>query len=160
MSANKKESKKKTEIIPRSPTGALFSFDEFDDFFDEFLKRRWPRLLDWGSPGALDRSFPKVDILDCDNAIEVQATLPGVNKEDLEVSINNHSLTIRASIKEEKKEKGKYFRREITRGEFQRTVSLPENVDNEHVKASFKDGLLKVKIAKTEKSNRKSIDIK
>lgn len=160
MSANKKESKKTTGIVPSPSTGGLFSFDEFDDFFDEFLTRRWPRLLDWGAPGALERGFPKVDILDCDTEIEVQAALPGVNKEDLEVSINNHSLTIRASIKEEKKEEGKYFRREITRGEFQRTVTLPENVDSEHVKASFKDGLLKVKIPKTEKSNRKTIDIK
>lgn len=159
MSAKEKETKKGTEIMPQS-SGGLLSFDEFDDFFDNFLSRRWPRLLDLGYPGGLEKGFPKVDIIDHDNEIEVQAALPGVKKEDLDVSINNQTITIRASTKEEKKEEGKYFRREITRGEFQRTLSLPENVDNEHVAASFKDGILKVTIPKTEKSKRKSIEIK
>ncbi len=174
MSAKEKESKKGTEIMPQS-SGGLLSFDEFDDFFDNFLSRRWPRLLDLGYPGGLEKGFPKVDIIDHDHEIEVQAALPGVKKEDLDVSINNQTITIRASTKEEKKEEGKYFRREITRGEFhpgkyfrreitrgefQRTLSLPENVDNEHVAASFKDGILKVTIPKTEKSKRKSIEIK
>jgi HSP20 family protein len=159
MSAKEKESKKATEIMPQS-SGGLLSFDEFDDFFDNFLSRRWPRLLDLGYPGGLEKGFPKVDIIDHDHEIEVQAALPGVKKEDLDVSINNQTITIRASTKEEKKEEGKYFRREITRGEFQRTLSLPENIDNEQVTASFKDGILKVTIPKTEKSKRKSIEIK
>ena len=100
-----------------------------------------------------------MDIIDHDTEIEVQAALPGVKKEDLDVSINNQTITIRTSTKEEKKE-GKYFRREITRGEFQRTLSLPDNVDEANAKASFKDGILKVTIPKTEKSKRKTIEIK
>ena len=87
--------------------------------------------------------------------------MPGVKKEDLNVTINNQTITIRISTKEEKKEeKGKYFRREITRGEFQRTVSLPDNVDDENAKASFNDGILTVTIPKTEKSKRKTVEIK
>lgn len=140
----------------------MLSFDEFDNFFDAFLSRRWPRLLDWNFPAGFDRGFPKIDILDHDNEIEVQAALPGIKKEDLDVTINNQTITIRTSTKEEKKEaeKGKYFRREITRGEFQRTVSLPDNVDDANAKASFKDGILTVTIPKTEKSKRKTIEIK
>ncbi|MEI7994647.1 MAG: Hsp20/alpha crystallin family protein [Methylococcaceae bacterium] len=80
-----------------------------------------------------------MDNLDHDNEIEVQAELPGVKKEE---------------------EKGKYFRSEITRGEFQRTVSLPDNVDDANAKASFKDGILTVTLPKTEKSKRKTIEIK
>lgn len=162
MSNNKKESKKTTEVMPSAPAGSLFAFDEFDNFFDDFLSRKWPRLLDWNFPSGLDRGLPKIDIIDHDNEIEVQAALPGVKKEDLDVTINNQTITIRASTKEEKKEeeKGKYFRREITRGEFQRTVSLPNNVDDENAKASFKDGILTVTIPKTEKSKRKTIEIK
>jgi HSP20 family protein len=101
-------------------------------------------------------------IIDHDNEIEVQAALPGVKKEDLDVTINNQTITIRASTKEEKKEeeKGKYFRREIARGEFQRTVSLPDNVDDENAKASFNDGILTVTFPKTEKSKRKTIEVK
>ncbi len=156
--------KKSSELIPKTSLGGLMSFDEFDNFFDDFLSRRWPRLLDWNMPALNlpELNFPKVDILDHDNDIEVQAALPGVKKEDLDVSINNQTITIRTSTKEEKKEeeKGKYFRREITRGEFQRTLSLPDNVDGDKAKASFKDGILKVTIPKTEKSKRKSVEIK
>ncbi|MFZ2449459.1 MAG: Hsp20/alpha crystallin family protein [Methylovulum miyakonense] len=101
-----------------------------------------------------------MDIIDHDNEIEIQAALPGVKKEDLEVSINNQTLTIRTSTKEEKKEEGKYFRREITRGEYQRTLSLPNNVDNENTSATFNDGILKVVIPKTATSKRKNIEIK
>ena len=95
------------------------------------------------------------------NATE-PAALPGVKKEDLDVTINNQTITIRTSTREEKKEEeqGKYFRREITRGEFQRTLSLPDNVDDANAKASFKDGILTVNIPKTEKSKRKTIEIK
>jgi HSP20 family protein len=160
MSANEKESKKSTDITPVSTRGSLTSFDEFDHFFDDFLSRRWPRLFDWNLPSRIEQAFPKVDIIDHDNEIEVQAALPGVKKEDLDVTINNQSISIRATTREEKKEEGKYFRREITRGEFQRVVSLPDNVDNDNAKATFKDGILKVTIPKTEKSERKSIEIK
>ncbi|MGR8999726.1 MAG: Hsp20/alpha crystallin family protein [Gammaproteobacteria bacterium] len=159
MKNNEKE-KKGTDVIPSTPAGSLFSFDEFDNFFDDFLLRKWPRLVDWNVPAAFERGFPKVDIIDHDNEIEVQAALPGVKKEDLDVSINNQTITIRTSTKEEKKEEGKYYRREITRGEFQRTLSLPDNVDEANAKASFKDGILKVTIPKTEKSKRKTIEIK
>lgn len=153
--------KKGSELSPKASLGGLMSLDEFDNLFDDFLSRKWPRLLDWNVPNLPEISIPKVDVLDHDNEIEVQAALPGVKKEDLEVSINNQTITIRSSTKEEKKEgeKGKYFRREISHGEFQRTLSLPNNVDGDKAKASFKDGILKVTIPKTEKSKRKSIEI-
>lgn len=154
-------SKEGSELMPKSPLGGLMSFDEFDNFFDDFLSRRWPRLLDWNMPNLSESDFPRVDILDHDNDVEVQAALPGVKKEDLEVSVTDQAITIRTSTKEEKKEeeKGKYFRREIAQGQFQRTVSLPENVDGEKANASFKDGILKVTIPKTEKSKRRNIEI-
>ncbi|MCK9395167.1 MAG: Hsp20/alpha crystallin family protein [Methylobacter sp.] len=154
--------KKGSELLPKTSGSGLMSFDEFDHFFDDFLSRRWPGLLNWNMPALPEISFPKVDILDHGNDIEVQAALPGVKKEDLDVSINNQTITIRTTTKEEKKEggKSKYFRREITRGEFQRTLSLPGNVDGENAKASFKDGILKVTIPKTEKSKRKTIEVK
>jgi HSP20 family protein len=90
----------------------------------------------------------------------VQAALPGVKKEDVDVTINNQIITIRTSTKAEKKEEGKYFRHEIVRGEYQRTLSLPDNVDEDNAKATFKDGILKVIIPKTKKGKRKSIEIK
>jgi HSP20 family protein len=157
---NDKDTKK--DITSTPSTGGLISFDEFDSFFDDFLSRRWPRVFDWNLPsmGTLEKSFPKVDIIDHENEIEVQAALPGVKKEDLDVTVNNQAITIRTSTKEEKKEEGKYFRREITRGEYQRTLSLPNYVDSDNAKASFKDGILKVTIPKVDKGKRKSVEIK
>jgi len=156
-----KTTKQDPEPLAKSSLGGLMSFDEFDHFFDDFLSRRWPRLLDWNVSSLPEIGFPKVDIIDHDDNIEIQAALPGVKKEDLEVSIANQTVTIRTSSKEEKKEggKGKYFCREITQGECQRTLSLPANVDGDKAKASFKDGLLKVTVPKTEKGKRKSIEI-
>ncbi len=162
MSTKEVKTTKKSELLPKSPLGSLFSFDEFDHFFDDFLSRRWPRVLDWNVSNLSESSFPRVDIIDHDNNIEVQAALPGVKKEDVEVSIKNQTITIRASSKEEKKEetKDKYFRREISRGEFQRILALPGNVDDEKATATFKEGILTVSIPKTEISKRKNIDIK
>lgn len=158
---NKEQKAEKTPIVPTPSTGGLLSLEEFDSFFDNFLSRKWPRLLDWNFPVTLERGFPKVDILDHDNEIEVQAALPGMAKDNVEVSISGQSITIRACTKEEKKEEeGRYFHREITCGEFQRTLSLPENVDGDKATASFKDGILKVTIPKTEESKRKNIEIK
>lgn len=108
---------------------------------------------------GLEAGMPKVDIIDHDNEIEVHAALPGVKKEDLDISVNNQTLTIHTKSKEEKKEEGKYYRREITCGEYQRSLSLPDNVDGENAKASFKDGILTVTLPKTEKSKRKTIEI-
>ena len=151
---------KKSELLPKS-TGSFFSFDEFDHFFDDFITRRWPRLMDWNAPTLTQANFPRVDIIDHENDIEVKAALPGVKKEDIDVSIINQTITIRASCKEEKKEekKGKYFRREISQGEYQRTLSLPEYINDEKAKAYFKDGLLSITIPKTEKAKRKAITI-
>lgn len=161
MKHNEKEEKKNTGVTPLASGGNVMSFDDFDNFFDDFLSRRWPRLLDWNFPNlGVEKGFPKVDIIDHDSEIEVQAALPGVKKENLDVTINNQTITIRTSTKEEKKEEGKYFRREITKGEYQRTLSLPDYVDYDNAKASFKDGILTVTIPKTEKGKRKSIEIK
>ena len=158
---SKNEISTNTESSPISSKTGLLSFDDFDHFFNDFLSNRWPRLLDWNTPNLSPTSFPRVDIIDHDQAIEVQAALPGVKKEEVNVSIHHQTITIRTSSKEEKKEEepGKYFRREISRGEFQRTLSLPDNIEDEQATASFKDGILTVTIPKTEKSKNKCIEI-
>lgn len=163
MNAKNKELKESTEVLaPRSPFANLLSYNEFDNFFEDFLSRRWLLPLGENFSTLQGRGFPKVDVIDYDDKIEIQAALPGVNKDAVEVSINNHLITIRASSKKEKKseEKGKYFRQEIIRDEFQRTLSLPDNVDTDNVNAQFNDGILKITIPKTEKSKSKNIEIK
>lgn len=156
-------------IAKTSPSASLSSgliaFDDLDRWFDNLLSRRWLQP-DWKFPNwpekelSLSRNFPKVDVIEHDNEIKVQAALPGVKKEDLDVSIDNQMITIHASCKQEEETKNEnYYCREINRGEFKRTLSLPTQVDGEKAKASFKDGILDITIPKSEQSKRKSIEI-
>jgi HSP20 family protein len=150
-----------SELSSKSSPEGILSFDELDDFFDDFLARRWPLKPGWNAPRFAKTNALRVDILEHENDIEVQAALPGVKKEDIEILINHQTITIRSSSKEEIKEeeKGKYCRREIMRGEFQRTLSIPDNIDGDKAEASFQNGILKVVIPKSKKNNRKIIEI-
>ena len=160
MKNSERNVQRSSELMPSSPAGGLRSFDKFDDFFDDFISRRMPRLLDWNRPALLETGFPRINMLDHDNDIEVQVAVPGVKKEELDVSINNQTITIRTAKREkQEEEKGRYFRHEIMRGEFQRSLSLPVNVDGDKAQASFRDGILKVTIPKAEQSKRKTIEI-
>jgi HSP20 family protein len=86
--------------------------------------------------------------------------VPGVEKKDLDISVGEDSVTIKGSTsKEEKEEKGDYYRREISRGSFIRTVALPATVDGTKAKASFKDGMLELTLPKTEKAKRHSVKL-
>lgn len=155
----------KTSSEPSSPSSSLIAFDDLDRWFDNLLSRRWLQP-DWKIPSwperefSLSKNIPKVDVIEHDNEIKVQAALPGVKKEDLDVSIDDQMVTIRASCKQEEETKNEnYYCREINRGEFQRTLSLPTQVDGEKAKASFKDGILDITIPKSEQSKRRSIEI-
>lgn len=165
MAEKQKETEKAggQELAPRS--GWLSPFEEFDRFFDEFTGR-WPSLFrrEWPAFPQLRPPFegrwPKVDVIDREAEIVVRAELPGVKKDDLDVTLTDSTVTIKASTqKEEKEEKGQYYRREMTRGEFQRVVALPQEVDSDAAKASFKDGVLELVMPKLKKTPRKSIKV-
>ena len=103
---------------------------------------------------------PKVDVIDRDNEVVVKAELPGVDKKDLDISVTRNSVTIKGSTShEEKEEKGNVYRREISRGSYSRTLSLPAEVKEEQAKAKFKDGILELTMPKVEKSKRRSIKV-
>jgi HSP20 family protein len=169
-SKESKENKESRDIVSKASdieTGrGLMAFDDLDRWFEDMLSRRWlnpfdvkfPRIPTMNFPLGMD--MPKVDIIESDNEIKVHAALPGVKKEDIDVTLTNQTVTIRSSSKQEvKKESGEYFRREISRGEFQRTMPLPAQVDSDKAKASFKDGILEIVLPKMEKTQRKSIEI-
>jgi len=104
--------------------------------------------------------MPSVDVLDHDDHLLVRAEIPGVNKEDLKVSISDNVLTIKGDTKrEDKKESGDYFRHEISRTSFARSVTLPVAVDASKVSAALTDGMLEVTIGKAEASKRRSVKV-
>lgn len=159
MTSNPKTQTSGSELQTSETTNPLISFDDLDSFFDEFLSRKWPRLLEWNFPLGMEKTWPKLDVIDHDKELEIQAALPGIKKQDLEIAINNHCLTIKASNQQDKTTEGKYYRREICRGSLQRTISLPANIDENKADASFSDGILKITIPKTASSTIKTIAI-
>jgi HSP20 family protein len=144
-------------------------FEEMDRMFDRLLEGFGPRWLrpfrgewPWGleAEGRLEHRLPRVDVIDREEAVVVRAELPGVDKKDLDVSMTENTVTIRATTHhEEKEETGDYHRSEILRGEFLRTIPLPVAVDGEKAKAAFKDGLLEVTLPKAEVAKRRAITV-
>ncbi|MEN8169669.1 MAG: Hsp20/alpha crystallin family protein [Pseudomonadota bacterium] len=164
--AKNKVAKKEDSEVPverEIPARALSPFEEMDRMFDGFFPHRWMQPFRWEMPQwpeLSDLKVPKVDIIDRDTEIVVKAELPGVEKDDIDVSMTDNSVTIKGSTShEEKEEKGNYYRSEITRGSFSRTVALPSDVDADKARAAFNDGILELTIPKVEKSHRKNITV-
>lgn len=104
---------------------------------------------------------PLVDIIEDDKEYVIKAELPEVNKGDVKVTLENGLLTITGERKFEKEEKGKrYHRVERAYGSFVRCFALPDDTDNAKVNAEFKDGVLKVRVAKSEHARPKQIEVK
>ena len=161
----KKESKQ--ELQKAEPRRAVSPFEEMDRMFEDFFSRGWMRPFrwEWPSLGEMAKPFegkiPKVDVIERDEEVVVKAEIPGVEKKDLDVSVTENSVTIKGTIsREAKEEKGDYYRCEISRGAYARTVGLPSYVDADKAKATFKDGVLELTLPKVEKSKRRSIEIK
>jgi len=97
--------------------------------------------------------MPAVDISETDTAYLVKAEIPGVNKEDVKVTMQDGMLTIQGERKQEKEEKGRKFHRiERSYGSFARSFRVPGDADENSVKAEFKDGMLNVTLAKSGKA--------
>lgn len=130
----------------------------FDDFFKGFdlvsLRR------EQGHSGFFS---PSVDIKENDKEVSIKAELPGMDENDIEVSLTNDALTIKGEKKEEKEEKHKdYYRMERSYGSFSRTISLPNGIDSQKADAVFKKGVLTITVPKTAeaKAKVKKIEVK
>lgn len=106
------------------------------------------------------QGFPKIDLIDRDKELVVKVELPGIDKKDIDVSISNNCLIIKAqTCHEDKEEKGDYLRQETTQREFYRSIALPANVEDDNIVSTFKNGLLELTIPKAKDSHRKKINI-
>ena len=114
---------------------------------NSFSNENFPDVFSSGSFGKI----PKMDVVDRDKEIFVKAELPGFDKKDLDISISNNQLNIKAkSSHEEKEENGDYLKREISKSEVYRSVLLPADVEEEKIKTSYKNGVLELTIPKQE----------
>lgn len=133
---------------------------EMEDLFDRYTRAvGWPRggqdlvkTNDWS---------PRVDITESDKEFVIKAELPDVDRKDVKVSVDNGVLTIQGERKQEKEEKGKKFHRvERFYGSFTRRFALPDNVNENKIKANCKDGVLTLEIPKTAKAKTTSVAVK
>jgi HSP20 family protein len=126
-------------------------------------------LDDWFKNDTfLDNDFfskdwtPAVNIIEKNNEYEVEMVLPGMNKEDIQVHAENGILQVKGETKSEKEEKDRrYTRREFSHSSFERSFRLPENADEDDIKASYHSGILRLEIKKTHvaKLSKKDISI-
>ena len=143
-------------LIRWRPTRNLESVQDevnrvFESFFNAPMRRRGEDVGGW---------YPDVDIVESKDNIEVQVDLPGMEKDDIKVSVEDSVLTIKGERKAMKEEKEKnYHQIERTCGTFTRSFSLPTSVEGERIKANYKNGVLKIDLPKAEAVKPKEIPI-
>lgn len=135
------------------------AFDQLTNLRDE-INRLFESPVENGSSSAFNSWAPTLDVYEDKDNLIVRAELPGMNKEDIEISLHDNAITISGERKNEKKyEHGKTSREERFFGRFTRSISLPKQVDGSRVKASYKDGLLTVTLPKAEEAKPRQIQI-
>lgn len=131
------------------------------------LHNRFNRLMDdpffrtdRDSTEDMGTWYPVVDMFENDDSFVIKAELPGMGKDDIVVDVKDRVLTLKGerNYDNEVKEEN-YYRRERSYGKFQRTFSLPADVDADKIKADFKDGLLKIEVPKPTEQKPKQITI-
>jgi len=127
-----------------------------DQLFDQGFSRPWRLLENSENQGA---GFP-VEISETNEGIRVKAALPGVRPEDVEITVANDVLTIRAQHMEETEDQQRtYYRREMAYGGLNRSFSLPTSVDSDRAEAKFDNGMLVLFLPKAESMRPKQIKI-
>ena len=135
-------------------------FDPFPANLDEFFKGTFlqPIRFDIGEP----EMQIKVNVTRGDGAYAVEAEMPGVKKEDIQVTVDGGMVTIAGEVKKEKEEKKgeQVIRSERYYGKIERSFSLPQDIDEAGVNAQYADGVLKLNLPLREKKGVKAIEIK
>jgi len=132
-----------------------------EDFFENVLNRLWMEPLSLRRPmfremeSPLQMRYPLVDLIDRDDELVVRAELPGIKKNEIELSITDEGLTLSVDrdLKEEEKT-DRFYRCEMAHGAFERTVIFPIAVDADKAKAQLKEGVLEIIVPKAQKSKR------
>ena len=149
---DKEEDRKMTNLVRWDPFDLHQTMDRL--FEQGFTRPR--RLL----PVELEASFP-LEVAESEDAVEVKASLPGAKPEEVDISVSNNVLTIKAEHREATEEKKKDFhRREIRYGAYHRALTLPAKVDADHAEAKFEGGMLSLRLPKAEAVRPKRIEVK
>lgn len=134
-----------------------------EEIFEDFFRRPFGRMMWPGTQRILEEAEtePSVDIFEEKDSIIVKSDLPGMSKEDIEVNLTDDTITLSGEKKgEEKIERKNYFCNERSYGSFTRTLALPAEVQSDKASASFKNGVLEVRVPKSEYAKKKEQKIK
>lgn len=143
----------------------MIKFDPFREL--RTINDEMNRLFGAGSTGSLDTNdlvrgawSPRVDIFEDDNRLVVEAELPGLSRDDFEVSVENNVLTLKGERKFEKTTEGdNYHRVERSYGNFSRQFTLPQTVTSEGAAADFDNGVLRIALPKREETKARKIEV-
>lgn len=156
----------KSDVPQNVPSRGLNVFDEMERMFENVYPSNWERPFRFNFPlsnevaSSFETTIPKVDLIERDGEILIKAMMPGIDKKDIDISITKNSVTISGKTShEEKEENDNYYRCEISKGSYMRTLMLPENVDEDRAKAKFKNGMLELSIPKMEVSHRRNVKV-
>jgi HSP20 family protein len=150
------------ELTVWKPSSELRPFRDFEGIKKE-MEHFWDSFFDVESRtrGEEGRSwFPSLDVSETKDEIVVKAEVPGMDPKDLEISLSDGVLHIRGEKKQEREEKEEdYHLRERNYGFFARSLRLPMEVNHDKINASYKNGVLKIVLPKSEEARKKEIKI-
>ena len=138
-----------------SPFGELMTLRQAMDrlFDDEYRPFRW-------MSGGLDGPALPLDVTTTEDAVTIEAALPGIRPEDVDITVENGTVRISGKTADERKaEEGSYVLQEIRRGSFSRTVTLPNGLEPDKATATFEHGILRLEIPKAEQLKPRQIKI-
>ena len=161
--ARKEESR---ELMRVEPSRGLSPFEEMERVAEDLFRRPFsllgPSWLQRMRMPVMEEVTPTVDIFEEGDEFVVKAEIPGINKEDISVDITDSTVVISGQKKkEEKVEEKNYYRMERSFGSFSRSLRMPAEVQTDKANAKFKDGILEIRVPKTEeaKSKEKKVPI-
>lgn len=144
------------------PWSALETMEELERRFDEIFGR--PSLFPsmWRRPLSAEMAWvPPVDMIEKEDKFEVKVELPGIKKEDIDISVTGNTLTIKGERKAETEVKEEeYYCCERSYGNFFRSLTIPASVDTDKIEAKYKDGILEIELPKSPEVTPKKIDVK
>ena len=140
---------------------AFRELEHMSDQLNRLLTRRSSPSGPEDESMAVAQWVPAIDVLEMNSEFQVHAELPGLEKQDVNVSINKGVLLIAGRRDPKKDEEGqRYHRTERPYGRFARSLRLPDSIDEQKLSAEFRNGVLTVHLPKSERARPKSIDIK
>lgn len=139
------------DITPWNP------YSELQRVRDDFARLFGP-VFPWQSTDQFSHSIPSVDVRETDTHVIVAADVPGVDPDDLDVTITDEALTIRGEVKQEQNTEQSGFRRIERRvGSFQRVIPFPVTVEHDQAVADCRNGVLEVRVPKADPGHSRSI---